>query len=114
MKTLLAYYGLEGTGRLSKVGNPFKVGEPFEVEMEVDLQSPSAFTSKGSIGLPIAVNFLNMIELGKFIVEEKRVTDLVVGASHMQENFILKFPESVKITVVPAPVNFVNAIGKFR
>jgi len=114
VKTLLAYYGLEGTGRLSKVGNPFKVGEPFEVEMEVDLQSPSAFTAKGSIGLPIAVNLLNMIELGKFIVEEKRVTNLVVGASRMQENFILKFPESVKITVVPAPVNFVNAVGKFR
>lgn len=114
VKTLLAYYGLDGTGRLSKIGNPFKVGEPFEVEMEVDLQSPSAFMTKGSVALPIAVNLLNLIELGKFIVEEKRVTNLVVGASRMQENFILKFPESVKITVVPAPVNFVNEIGKFH
>lgn len=114
VKAMLAYYGLEGTGRFSKIGNPFKVGEPFEVEMEVDLESPSAFLAKGSIPLPIAVNLLNMIELGKLTVEEKRVTNLVVGASHLQENFILKFPESVKITVVPAPVNFVNAAGMFR
>ena len=114
IKAMLAYYSLDGTGRLSKIGNPFKVEEPFEVEMEVDLQSPSAFMAKGSIPLPIAVNLLNMIELGKFTLEEKRATNLVVGASHLRETFLLKFPESMRITVVPGPVNFVNAAGIFR
>lgn len=113
VKTLLAYYGIEGTGRLSKVGNPFKVGEPFEVEMEVDIPSLSAFMGKGSFPLPLAVNLLNMLDFQQLAIDEKRATNLVVGATHIRETFLLKFPDRVLITAVPAPVKFEGPAGKF-
>lgn len=114
VKALLAYYGMEGTGRFSKVGNPFKVGEPFEIEMEADIPSPSGFLDKGTLPLPLAVNLLNMFEFQQLANEEKRATNLVVGATHIRETFLLKFPESVLITAVPAPVNFEGPAGKFH
>lgn len=113
VKRLLAYYGMDGSGRLSKISNPFKVGEPFEVEMEVDLSPGSAFLGKGTVPVPMGLNLLNLRELEAFAQAEKRLTNLLLGASHFRETYSLKFPEGVTILTIPETISFENSTGKF-
>jgi Domain of Unknown Function with PDB structure (DUF3857)/Domain of Unknown Function with PDB structure (DUF3858)/Transglutaminase-like superfamily len=114
VKLLLAYYGIDGSGKLLKVGNPFKVGEPFTVEMQVEVPNFTTFTPSGSILLPIAVNMINITALEQFIKTEQRKTNLILGATRFRENFKLNFPEGVKIQKLPPVVNFSNSIGSYR
>jgi hypothetical protein len=114
VRMLLAYFGVYGSGKLVKVGNPFKVGEPFSVELEVDLPNFTTFTPKGMMQLPIAVNMMNSLELEQYVKTKSRNTNLILGATRFRENFKLNFPEGVKVEKLPAPVNFKNAVGSYR
>jgi hypothetical protein len=114
VKMLLAYFGVDGSGKLVKIGNPFKVGEPFTVEVEVELPNFTTFTPKGVMLLPIALNMMNSSELEQFVKAEQRRTNLILGATRFRENFKLNFPEGVKIETLPPVVNFSNAVGSYR
>jgi hypothetical protein len=114
VKMLLAYFGVYGSGKLLKTGNPFKVGEPFTVELEVELPNFTTFTPKGAMPLPVAVNMLNSLELEQFVRTKERKTNLILGATRFRENFKLNFPEGVKVETLPPPVNFSNAVGSYR
>jgi transglutaminase-like putative cysteine protease len=114
VKTLLAYFGVEGSGKIVRMGNPFKVGEPLTVEIEVEMPDFTTFKPKGAIRLPVAVNMLNSLELEQFVKTEKRSTNLILGATRFRENFQLKFPEGVKIVTLPPAVDFSNTVGSFR
>jgi hypothetical protein len=114
VRMLLAYFGVYGSGKLVRVGNPFKVGEPFSVELEVDLPNYTTFTPKGAMQLPVAVNMLNSLELEQYVKTKERKTNLILGATRFRENFKLNFPTGVKVEKLPAPVNFSNAVGSYR
>lgn len=114
VKMLLAYFGVEGSGKLVKIGNPFKVGEPFTVEIAVDLPNFTTFTPRGAMLLPIALNMMNSSELEQFVKAEKRQTNLILGATRFRENFKLNFPEGVKVETLPPIVNFSNSVGSYR
>ncbi|HEY0462411.1 MAG TPA: DUF3857 domain-containing protein [Pyrinomonadaceae bacterium] len=114
VRMLLAFFGVNGSGKLVKVGNPFKVGEPFSVEVEVELPDFTTFSPKGALSLPIAVNMMNSLQLEQFIKSEQRRTNLILGATRFKENFKLNFPEGVKIESLPPVVNFKNAVGSYR
>jgi len=114
VKMLLAYFGVDGSGKLVKIGNPFKVGEPFTVEVEVELPNFTTFTPKGAMLLPIALNMMNSSELEQFVKAEKRQTNLILGATRFRENFKLNFPEGVKVETLPPVVNFSNSVGSYR
>ncbi|HVE58604.1 MAG TPA: DUF3857 domain-containing protein [Pyrinomonadaceae bacterium] len=114
VKMLLAYFGVDGSGKLVKIGNPFKVGEPFTVEVEVELPNFTTFTPKGAMLLPIALNMMNSSELEQFVKSEQRRTNLILGATRFRENFKLNFPEGVKVETLPPVVNFANAVGSYR
>ena len=114
VRVLLAYFGVYGSGKLVKIGNPFKVGEPFSVELEVELPNFTTFTPKGGMQLPVAVNMLNSLELEQFVRTERRNTSLILGATRFRENFKLNFPEGVKVEALPPAVNFSNAVGTYR
>ncbi len=114
VRTLLAYFGVDGSGKLLKIGNPFKVGEPFTVEIEVELPNFTTFTPKGAMRMPVAVNMLNSLELEQFVKTERRNTNLILGATTFKENFKLNFPEGVKIETLPRAVNYSNAVGSYR
>ncbi|HEY8559931.1 MAG TPA: DUF3857 domain-containing protein [Pyrinomonadaceae bacterium] len=114
VKTLLAYFGVYGSGKLVKVGNPFKVGEPFSVELEVDLPNFTTFAPKGALPLPVAVNMLNARQLEQYVKPKQRRTNLVLGATRFRESFKLNFPEGVKIEALPPKIDFANAVGSYR
>lgn len=114
VRTLLAYFGVDGFGKLVKTGNPFKVGEPFTVELEVELPKFTTFTAKGAMRMPVAVNMLNALQLEQFVKPQKRSTNLILGATRFSETFKLNFPEGVKIERLPAAVNFSNKVGSYR
>ena len=114
VRMLLAYFGVYGSGKLVRVGNPFKVGEPFSVELEVDLPNFTTFTPKGSMQLPVAVNMMNSLELEQYVKTRERKTNLILGATRFRESFKLNFPDGVKVERLPAPVNFSNAVGSYR
>jgi hypothetical protein len=114
IKMLLGYFGVNGSGTLKKIGNPFKVGEPFTVDLEIEIDNFTTFMPKGVIKLPVGVNLLNTSELEKFVKPEKRQTSLILGATRFQENFQLNFPAGVKIDVLPPAVNFSNSLGSYR
>ncbi len=114
VRTLLAYFGVDGFGKLVKTGNPFKVGEPFTVELEVELPNFTTFAANGAIRMPVAVNILNALQLEQFVKPAKRNTNLILGATRFRETFKLTFPEGVKIERLPAAVNFSNKVGSYR
>lgn len=114
VKYLLAFYGVDGTGRILKVGNPFKVGEPFDVELEVEQNNYTTFNRQGFLHLPVAINITNMLALEEFVKAETRKTNLLLGATRIRENFQLKFPEGVSVESVPAKIDFSNALGSYR
>lgn len=111
---MLGYYGIAGTGKILKIGNPFKVGESFAIEMEVAVNDYTTFTPKGTLRMPLAVNLMDMLSLQKFILEEERQTNLVLGATHLRERYKLKLPADVKVNQLPANLNFTNELGSFR
>lgn len=113
VRFLLNYYGIDGDGKLLKIGNPFKASEPFEVEMQTEVGNYTTFGKKGSVRLPVALNLINMLELEKFVGGEQRKSNLVMGATRFKETFKLKFPEGVGVDNVPADTIFSNAVGSF-
>ncbi|HEX8637328.1 MAG TPA: DUF3858 domain-containing protein, partial [Pyrinomonadaceae bacterium] len=113
VRLLLGYYGIDGDGKLLKIGNPFKASEPFEVEMQTEVGNYTTFGKKGAVRLPVALNLINMLELEKFVVSEQRKSNLVLGATRFKETFKLKFPEGVNVDGVPADTIFSNAVGSF-
>lgn len=114
VKTLLTYFGVNGTGKLVNIGNPFNVGEPFRVELEIELPNFTTFMPKGSFPLPVALNLMNTLELEQFVKAEKRRTNLILGATRFRENFKLILPEGVKLAALPATISFKNAVGSYR
>jgi transglutaminase-like putative cysteine protease len=114
VKTLLSYFGVEGSGKLLKIGNPYKVGEPLTVEMEVEMPDFTTFMPKGALRLPIAVNMLNSRELEQYVKPEQRKTNLILGATRFKETFKLNFPDGVKILNLPPAINFSNSVGSYR
>jgi hypothetical protein len=113
VRFLLGYYGIDGEGKLLKIGNPFKASEPFEVEMQTEVGNYTTFGRQGAVRLPVALNLMNMLELEKFVAGEQRKSNLVMGATRFKETFKLNFPEGVKVGDVPANTNFSNAVGSF-
>lgn len=111
---LLSYYGMQGTGKILKVGNPYKVGEPFTVEMEVELDNYTTFLPSGTLTLPVSLNLFNIFELERFVKAERRRTDLVLGATRLREKFSIVLPEGVGVLSLPGPTRFSNAAGSYR
>ena len=114
IKLLLGYYGVNGTGKILRIANPFKVGEPFEVEMEVEQNNFTTFGASGSVRVPTAVNIINMLELEAFVKDEKRYTNLTMGATLVRENFKMRMPDGFTVATLPEPAKFSNAVGSFR
>ncbi len=110
---ILAFYGMNGKGTILKISNPFQVGEPFEVEIEVELDDYTAFTPTGSFRIPIGLNLNSLASLADLVKEEKRKTDLVLGALRSKESYRIKFPDGVA-PQAPANASWSNAIGSFR
>ena len=114
VRTMLSYFGVEGSGKVVRMGNPFKTGEPLTVETEVEMANFTSFKMQGSIELPVAVNLLNSLELEQFVKTARRNTNLILGATRFKESFKLNFPDGVKIEQLPDAVNFSNAVGSYR
>ncbi len=114
VKLLLGYYGIDGTGRISKIANPFKVGEPFEIEMEVQQSNFTSFSKSGSLRVPTGINMVNMLELEAFVKSEKRQTNLTMGATRISEKFKLNLPEGITVKSLPKTVEYETALGNFH
>lgn len=114
VRSQLSHFGVEGSGKIVKMGNPFKTNEPLAVETEIELANYITFQTDGGIFLPVAVNMLNPLELEQFVKPVRRSTNLILGAMHFAENFKLNFPEGIKIEKLPDNINFSNAVGSYR
>lgn len=114
IKLMLGYFGIDGTGRILKIANPFKVGEPFELEMAVEQADFTAFSPKGSMRLPTGVNIINMLELEAFVKTEKRRSSLIMGATRIRENFKLRMPAGVTVESLPETIDIKTPLGYFR
>lgn len=114
VKLLLGYYGIDGTGKISKIANPFKVGEPFEIEMQTEQNNFTAFNKIGSLRVPTGINMVNMLELESFVKEEKRQTNLTMGATRVSEKFKLNLPVGITVENLPETIDFKTANGFFR
>lgn len=114
VKLLLGYYGIDGTGKISKIANPFKVGEPFEIEMQTAQNNFTAFNKSGSLRVPTGINMVNMLELEAYVKAEKRQTNLTMGATRVSEKFKLNLPEGITIETLPETIDFKTANGVFR
>jgi hypothetical protein len=113
VKLMLAYFGVEGDGRIVKVGNPHKVGEAFSVEVETGIDDYTTFIPKGKLTLPIGLNMVNIGAMEQFATTDTRATGLEVGAATMRENIIVELPATVRIAVPPKAVELSSSTGKF-
>lgn len=113
-RMMLAYYGMNGTGKLLKVSDSHRVGEPFNVEIEINLPDYTTFMKSGAVSLPVALNLNNLLELEKLATTENRKTNLMLGASIMRENLKINFPAGVRVESVPGNVIIENAAGIYK
>lgn len=114
VKTLLAFFGVNGDGKVLSVGNPHKVGEPFSVDIEAKIGNFTTFVPKGSFTLPVGIGMVNMRALEGFATTETRKTNLIVGATTFRESFTVTLPPEVTPVVAPRDVRYSNATGSFR
>ena len=114
IKVLLSYFGVEGSGKIRKIGDPFNVDDAFNVELEADIPNYTTFSPRGKLTLPVGINLNNTLELEQLVTDETRKTNLVTGAIRMKENFVIKLPETVSVESLPPAVNFKNQTGTYR
>lgn len=112
VKVILAFYGINGTGRVLSISDPHAVSEPFVLSMEVNVPDYTTLGPKGSVTLPVGMNMNSMSVYEMFTKEEKRNTDLIVGAARLRERYLLKLPASAAFAELPAAVKFSNAAGQ--
>lgn len=110
---ILAFYGMNGKGKILKISDPFRVGEPFEVELEVELDDYTALTPNGSFRIPIGINLNSLASLADLVKEETRNTTLMLGALRLKESYRIKFPDGVT-PQVPSNTSLSSSIGSFR
>lgn len=110
---MLAYYGMTGTGRITKTTNPFRVGEPFEIDVEAELPGYAPITQTGSFRIPVGLNLTNVLEISNFVKAESRKTDLMLGATMFTEAYSIKLPNGV-VPELPPNAEFSNSTGRFR
>jgi hypothetical protein len=113
VRLMLAYFGVDGDGKVVKVGNPHKLGEPFSVEVEVGIEDYTTFVPKGKLTLPIGLNMVSLGAMEQFVTHDARVTSLEVGATTMRENFVIELPAAVKIVTPPKALEFATTSGRF-
>jgi hypothetical protein len=113
VKVILAFYGINGTGRILSMSDPHTVGEPFTLSMEVNIPDYTTFLPKGSVNVPVGLNLNSLTTYEMFTKDEKRSTDLIVGAMRLREKFLLKLPAKAALGELPAPVKVSNAAGNF-
>lgn len=113
IKLMLTYFGIDGSGKVSKISNPTKIDEPFNIEFEASVADYTTFTPTGRIHVPQGLNLISTGMLEMFVNNEKRKTQMFVGASEFKENFELVFPENVIVQSVPQNVRIENETGLF-
>lgn len=113
VKILLAFYGINGTGRILSMSDPHAAGEPFVLSMEVSIPDYTTFLAKGSVAIPIGLNMSNLGAYEMFAKDEKRSTDLMVGATRLREKYRIKLPAKATPGSLPTPVKVSNAAGHF-
>lgn len=114
VKLQLAFYGLTGSGRVIEVSDPHAVAEPFAIQLQAELPDFTTFAQKGSLTIPAGINSFSLATMEIFTTEERRNTDLFIGATRMLETFKVKLPAKVVLSELPAPVKFSNRIGAFE
>ena len=114
VKVLLSYFGVEGSGKIRKIGDPFKVDDAFSVELEAAIPHYTTFSPRGKLTLPVGINLNNTLELEQLVTGETRKTNLVTGAIRMKENFVITLPETVSVESLPPAINFKNQTGMYR
>lgn len=114
VKLQLAYYGLTGTGQVLEISDPHSVSDPFKMKLQVDLPEFTTFAKKGSLSLPAGINAMSMATMELFTKEERRNTDLFIGATRMRERFKVKLPEKVTVSELPTTIKFANKTGTFE
>lgn len=113
VKLMLAFFGVAGDGKVTKVANPHEVGEPFSVEIEAGVENYTTFISKGRLSLPIGLNMVNLGAMEQFAITDSRKTSLDVGATKIRENISIVLPPAVKIVEPPRSVNVETSVGTF-
>jgi hypothetical protein len=113
VKMILAYFGVDGDGKIISIGDPHKVGEPFVVELEAAINNFTTFLPKGRAPLPLGLNMINFGAMEGFVSVDTRKTSLMVGALQLTETVAVELPPTVTVAAAPPAVNFSNAIGSF-
>ncbi|HKP69344.1 MAG TPA: DUF3857 domain-containing protein, partial [Pyrinomonadaceae bacterium] len=114
VKMILAYFGINGDGKVTKIGNPHQVGEAFSVEMEAGVEDYTTFTPRGKLALPVGLNLINFAAMEPFVSADSRKTSAEVGATRIRENITIQVPASVTVAGPPASVSFSTSIGSFN
>ncbi len=113
VKAMLLFHGLDGTGKILSMGNPFKPDQPFDIEVEAEIKDYTTFMPNGSFSIPIGTNLMNIFELEQYVKAGTRRTNLMLGASIFEETFVVTLPDGVVIEKVRPAVEFSNAVGSF-
>jgi hypothetical protein len=113
IKLMLAFYGLNGDGKVVKVSDPHQVGDPFSVEFETSVGNFTTFEPKGKLTLPTGLNMINLPEMGQLATADSRKTSLDVGATRLRENITIEIPPTVTMVAPPRSVNVTTAVGSF-
>jgi len=113
VKMMLAFMGVNGTGRLVKVTDPHSVRDPFQIELDIEVKDFTTFLAKGKFELPVGLNMFTPTQLEAITRSETRNTSLNAGAMKVREIFRIQLPASVTPGELPAAQKLSNDTGEY-
>lgn len=112
-KTLYAFYGLDGTGKLIKYEKPEDSGF-VNIEMENEISDFLQFEKSGEFQIPITNLFADYKSFEILSEMKERTTPLVMGMINFRDKINISFPKGMTVESVPQNLEYLNEFGEFK
>jgi hypothetical protein len=107
VKSRLAPANETGTGKITTT-DPFDLSVPFEEKATFTLDPTANFPGPGAMNIPVGIAHGEIARLGRYKLNANINFPFACYANVMEEHYSLTYPNTTKITRIPADVNYQN------
>jgi hypothetical protein len=107
VKSRLAPANETGTGKITTT-DPFDLSVPFEEKATFTLDPTANFPGPGAMTIPVGIAHGEIARLGRYKLNANLNFPYACYANVMEERYSLTYPNTTKITRIPADVNYQN------
>jgi transglutaminase-like putative cysteine protease len=107
VKSRLAPANETGTGKITTT-DPFDLSIPFEEKATFNIDPAANFPGPGAMTIPVGIAHGEIARLGRYKINTNLNFPYACYANIMEEHYSLTYPNTTKITRIPADVNYQN------